>query len=152
MSKSFQVIEAVENWFRQLPIAPNTGGFPARGSIAAALVVLDRLKENYTLKLDDHRASGKAQIKGLTSSSVQKILSRYGETRKFLGEGGRTNRGGPAAVQQLLDCLKPLNLNRESESERVELLEKIQKWLVDKVNDYFNRRRLEIIFDPQKTT
>jgi len=142
----------MQEWFAALPTYSATGGLPARGSIAAALVILERLKKNYQLGLDAHRASGKAQIRGLTSSALKKILASFGECRPFLSEGGRTNRGAPGDVENMLNILRPLELDRESTEARQEVLAECQRFLVEKVRDYHSRKRLEIVYDPARTT
>lgn len=143
-------VSAIEAWFSRLPI--HTDGLPARGSVAAGLVILERLKTEFTLKVDDHRAKGGAQIKGLTASAVRSILTRHGENRPFVKEGGRTNRGTPWVAESLMDAIAPLRLGSLTEGERVQVLDACQTWLAEKVQDYFNRKRVEFVFDPRLTT
>ncbi len=102
MTSKQKVISGFSRWYAHLPIHRPSGG-PARGTIAAALVVLDRIKQDCKLDLDSHRASGKSQIKGVSGTAVARILATFGETRPFLSEGGRTNRGGPGDMAK---CLK----------------------------------------------
>jgi hypothetical protein len=125
---------------------------PARGSVAGSLVVLEGLKENYVLELDQFRTSGKSQIRGVSGSAVQQITERYGETRSFLSEGGRTNRGLAAAISALLDTLRPLGLEGLSSAQRTKILSELQRFLVDKIREYFSRERLKIAYDPTRTT
>jgi hypothetical protein len=145
-------VDVIQLWFQQLPSFSHTAGLPARGSLAAGLVILERLKTDYSLDIDTHRAKGGAQLQGLNPSAVKKIQERFGEFRPLLKEGGRTNRGTPLAAQSLLDALKPLQLELLTAKERVEILDSLQAWLVGKVSEYFNRRRIEVEFDAQLTT
>lgn len=63
---------------------------PAKGSLAGALVVLERLKSEWSLRIDDHTAKGGSQIIGTSGARVAELLAQFGETRPFLSEGGRT--------------------------------------------------------------
>lgn len=144
-------LASFKKWYGRLPIHKPSGG-PARGTIGAALVVLDRLRDDCNLDLSHHQAKGGAQIKGLSATSVAKILDRFGETRPFLKEGGRTNRGGPGDIEQMLVTLRAHNLDRLTSDKRAEVLTELQQFLVNRVKDFHNRQRLKVIFDPAKST
>jgi Domain of unknown function (DUF4928) len=145
-----KALEAFEAWFNRLQHYPKKGDGPARGTIAAALVVLEHLKTNFSLKLEDHRAKGKSQIKGVSPGAVKKILNKHGESRDFLKEGGRTNRGAPGDVEKMLQALRLLK-NERPES-RNEIINYLQDFLVEKVREYHLRQRLKIRYSPQTTT
>ncbi len=89
-------------WYCELSVQRD--GSPARGTVAAALVVLEHLRENFDLRLESHRAPGGAQIKGAGGAAVRRILARFDEDRQFVKEGGRTNRGGPGSIASMLGC------------------------------------------------
>ncbi|HOX58136.1 MAG TPA: DUF4928 family protein [Candidatus Paceibacterota bacterium] len=147
-----QVLRAFEAWFAALPVYPESCG-PARGTIAAALHVLELCKTNYCLNLDSYRtAHGKAQIRGLSPKKVQGILAGFDEHRIYLKETGRTNRGGPGDIGTMLDALRPFELERLPTEERNEILKSLQGFLVERVKDWHNQQRLEPSFDPTKTT
>jgi hypothetical protein len=144
-------IEAIKNWFGGLQVYADK--LPARGTVAGALHLLERLKDNYLLDIDAHRAHGGAQIAGLTPSAIARILERFGETRPFLKEGGRTNRGGPGDLAALLATIKALRLDTKSESQRNNLLSEMQEFIATRlVREYFDRKRIEFAFDPAATT
>lgn len=151
MTPEQQATREFEAWYIALPIYPASGG-PARGTITAALVVLERLQKNYDLSLDSHRAPGKSQIKGTGSTAVSRILSDFGENRPFLKEGGRTNRGVPRDISTMLLALQSAHLENLAAHERTRILEKLQAFLVDKVRDFHNRQRLKLTYDPRKST
>ena len=144
-------LSAFKKWYSGLPIHKPSGG-PARGTIGAALVVLERLKSNYDLDLSHHQAKGGVQISGLSKAAVAKILKQFGENRPFLKEGGRTNRGGPGDIESMLACLRPHNLDQMQADKRLEVLISLQQHLVDRVKDFHNRQRLKVVFDPAKST
>ena len=151
MTDKQKVISGFSRWYAQLSIHRASGG-PARGTIAAALVVLERLKENCNLKLDSHRALGKSQIKGVSGTAVARILSTFGEARPFLKEGGRTNRGGPGDIGKMLEALKSARLDLFPVKERKEIARELQSFLVEKVREFHNRERLKIVYDASKST
>lgn len=151
MSKPQLAFENFKTWYEELPIYPVSGG-PARGTIGAALVVLERLITDYDLSLASHRAAGESQIKGVGKAAVARILAKYGETRAFLNEGGRTNRGVPRDIGKMLDALKRAKLETLSSDQREQILAKLQHFLVDKVCEFHKRQRLKIIYDPSKST
>jgi hypothetical protein len=138
-------------WYENLPVHKASGG-PAKGTIAAALVVLERLKSEFNLDLEAHRAPGGSQIKGASGQAVKKILERFGEKRPFAKEGGRTNRGGPGDIKPMLDALKIARLDTYEASERSSILDDLQQVLVKKVIEFHNRERIKLVYDPSKTT
>ncbi len=146
-----KALEAFKEWFSKLRIHKASGG-PAKGTISAGLVVLERLKTDFNLELQAHRAPGGSQIKGAGGQPLKKILARFGETRPFTAEGGRTNRGGPGEISAMLDTLKSLRLDKIDESARNDTLDELQRFLIDRVVDYHSRQRIKFIFDPTKTT
>lgn len=147
-----RAITCVNEWYEALPRYRASGGGPARGTIAAALWVLERLREEYTLDLQAHLTDGGAQIKGISPANIASILRRFSETRDFLTEGGRTNRGVPRAISDLLAALKTADLADLPKDERNPILERLQTILVDKIQEYHARRRIEPSYDPSKST
>lgn len=147
-----KAVQEFAAWFAGLPTYKGTGELPARGTVAAALVVLEHLKQNYQLDLDAHRAPGQSQLQGLNPAALRKILAQFGETRKFLAEGGRTNRGAPGDVAKMLQTLRSMNLDGLSATARNAVLEQFQAFLVERVKEYHGRKRLQIDYDAGKTT
>ncbi len=137
-------------WFGSLKSHKATGG-PAKGTIAVALVLLEHLKDRYDLNLESHRAPGKSQIKGTGGAAIKRILARFGETRPYLSEGGRTNRGGPGEIEKMLKCLRAMGLEDMNVSDRSAALNGLQAFLVDKVRESLNRQRIRIAYNPSKT-
>jgi hypothetical protein len=139
------------NWYSSLKVVKANNG-PANGSIATALVVLNRLKENYNLDFKTHVADGGMQIKGASGSAVAAILKSFNEERSFAKEGGRTNRGGPSEVKSLLEALKDLNLESTTEKKRNDVLSCMQAFLVERVQDFHNRQKIKLTFNPSLST
>lgn len=139
------------HWYDQLTVYPASGG-PAKGTIGGALVVLDRLKTDYDLDIDKHTTDpGSSQIKGVSGAAVKKILEKYGETRRFVTEGGRTNRGLRGDIITMLETLKKLNLHTYPSEDRNRILSEFQRYLAQKVAEYHSRERLKFVYDPSKS-
>ena len=151
MTKAVRPLDAITNWYDKLPVHKASGG-PAKGTIAAALVVLERLKGACDLELEAHRAPGGSQIKGASGQAVKKILERYGENRPFAKEGGRTNRGGPGDIKLLLDALKNTGIANFADEQRHAVLEELQRFLVGKVIEFHKKERIKLVYDASKTT
>lgn len=143
--------EILDGWYSQLKLYQNN--LPAKGSIAAALVVLDRLQSDYILDISAHVAGGESQIAGLSTKSVERILAAYGETRPLSSVGGRTNRGARGDVAALLTAMKCLNLKLESEDKRNKTLMAMQKHVVEKyVSLQFAVQRVKVAFNGSDAT
>lgn len=138
-------------WYNYLKVVKANNG-PANGSIATALVVLNRLQDNYDLEFSSHIADGGMQIKGASGTAVAVILKSFGEERPFAKEGGRTNRGGPLEVKSLLEMLKTLRLEMDSKESRNEELKGMQFFLVERVKDFHNRQKIKMTFNPSLST
>jgi hypothetical protein len=93
MTPREKALAELRAWCDALPRPRTAGRAPAKGSIAVGLVLLERLKSTFDLNLASHLAPGGAQIQGASGAAVRNILAAFGETRPFVGEGGRTNRG-----------------------------------------------------------
>lgn len=138
-------------WYSSLKVVKANNG-PANGSIATALVVLGRLKDDYNLDFSAHIADGGMQIRGASGAAVAAILKGLGEERPFAKEGGRTNRGGPAELKSLLEALKKLNLENQTKETRNEILLSMMRFLVERVKDFHNRQKIKLTFNPALST
>lgn len=145
-----EAVEELEAWYDGL--RRYSGGFPARGTIAGALVVLERLKEDFDLDINAHTAVGGSQIRGASGEAVRSILARYGETRRFVTEGGRTNRGLRGDIASMLRALADARLDELVGGERNTILYDLQSLLIEKVREFHGRQRLKVSYDPLKST
>lgn len=140
-----------EDWYQSLKFVKANNG-PANGTIAATLVLLERLKENYDLDFETHVAPGGAQIKGASGKAVASILTSFGEIRPFAKEGGRTNRGGQGDIKPLFKSLESLRLDQLSLEERNGILSSFQSFLIARVQDFHNRQKINLVFDVKLST
>ncbi len=142
---------AFEKWYKSLKTVKANSG-PANGTIAATLVLLERLKEDFNINFESHLAPGGAQIKGASGSAVAAILKKFDEYRPFAKEGGRTNRGGQGDIRPLFQVLSSLNLASLNKEYRDQILTIFQQYLVDRVRDFHNRQKLKLVFNPSLST
>jgi hypothetical protein len=139
-------------WFDQLKVHKVSGG-PARGTIAAALLILDKLQSEFNLDLDSYKTKkGQSQIAGLSASAIAGILKKFGETRPFLKEGGRTNRGVAGDMGRMLQSIAEMKLDRLPQRDRNLVLKRLQEFLVELINDFHNRQVLKVLYDPSFST
>jgi len=147
-----QSLLVFEEWYKSLKIVKANGG-PANGTIAAALVILENLQKDYNLNFESHLAPGGAQIKGASGAAVAAILKRFGETRPFAKEGGRTNRGGQGDIKPLFEKLAILKLEELPKEDRNNILIAFQAYLVENgVIAFHNRQKIKISFDHRLAT
>ncbi len=59
--------------------------------------------------------------------------------------------GIPSHMRALLNILAPLKLDALSQAERNVVLAAMQRWLVEKVSEYFSRKRVKFDFVPEQT-
>ncbi|MHB9026081.1 MAG: DUF4928 family protein [Armatimonadota bacterium] len=151
MPTESKALAAFHDWYHALPQYASSDG-PARGVIAAALVVLERMKCSFSLDVEDFLAPNRGQIRGASASAVQRILNDYGETRPYLREGGRTNRGTLGAIADMLLALSNAQLDEIEGATREHLLSTMQLYLVERIQEYHNRKRIEWVYDPAQST
>ena len=108
--------QVLDDWYSRLDLYQDK--LPSKGSIAAALHVLNRLQSDYNSEFGDV-AGGESQITGLSAASLRKVLAEFGETRAMSSVGGRSNRGTRGAVAVLLAAMKPLGLATKPEKDRI---------------------------------
>jgi hypothetical protein len=143
------VLQAFRQWLDGLP---RERDLPDMGTVAVTLVLLENLASEFDLSPEAHRTSGGWQLRGAGGPATRRILARYGETRPFLAEGGRTSRGAADKAVSLLPVLEPLGLERLSDQQRREVIEALQQELVGKVRAFHAGKRLEPVYDPSATT
>ncbi len=142
-------LEAFSEWYDVYGKKKN--GEPIKGTVSGALIVLEHLKDEFNLNISDHTAPKGTQIKGASGVAVKTVLARFGETRQFTGEGGRTNRGLKSSIEAMLDAIAASGVAELPADERIAILESFQQFLASRVAEFFDQQRIQIIYDPQKT-
>lgn len=151
MTLTQKALRAVGEWCAKLDLYQDH--LPSKGSIAAGLHVIGRLRANYRLEVAAHVAEGEAQITGLSASALRSVLAEFGETRILSSVGGRSNRGARGDVARLLDMMRPLHLEQHDEVVRVDVLKAMQQHIViDYVSLFFAAKRVKASFDAALAT
>jgi len=151
MPRTTDAIHTLDIWYDDLDLYADK--LPSKGTIGAALVVLDRLRAKFDLAISSHITGQKAQIKGLSAKLLAKLLKRFGETRTLSAIGGRSNRGGRGDIESLLEKLGELELGQEKASARDELLEAMQEHIVKVyIPRHFAAKKVKATFDRNETT
>ncbi|MBT9260124.1 MAG: DUF4928 family protein [Clostridiales bacterium] len=146
-----ELIQALEEWFHEQTsgvLTPNK-----RYVVCAGLAVLEHMKDHYPLDRE-HYVTEKSQVH-TSGPLIQEILRRFGETREFTREGGRTTRATLAAAESLVELLNNHPCHRElqglSAKDRSEVVRQLQAVLVAHVRRYFDeQQRLRVEFDPAR--
>lgn len=117
---------------------------PERYVVCAGLAVLEIARDSFPLQQSDY-ITAKNQVK-TGGALIKKILNRYGETRKYAAEGGRTTRGTRTAAEKFVSILNSdfAELQYMDVEQKRLIVDHMQGWLVDRVKEYFNRKRIEI--------
>jgi hypothetical protein len=117
-----------------------------KGALCVALVVTRYVKE-HGLPLDPNEllTKGGGQVAGLGRAPVQAILKDYGINRVLAEEGGRTSRGSVGNMRNYVSFLNELNKRGLVD------LDKIEKWWIDRVHEYFAGKPFRLRFDPSKS-
>ncbi|MHA7967393.1 DUF4928 family protein [Paenibacillus sp. CAU 1782] len=117
---------------------------PERYVVCAGLAVLEIARDAFPLQQSDY-ITAKNQVK-TSGALIKKILERYGETRKYAAEGGRTTRGTRTAAEKFVAKLNVefSELQELDDAQKHLIIDQMQGWLVDRVKGYFNRKRIEV--------
>lgn len=149
-----EAVERFQAWFDGLPrhgSPGDTSGLPARGTVAGALVVIEKLKASFDLDLGHHLTPKGGQVSGVSGSAAGRILRRYGESRRLLTEG-RTNRGLIDAVRGMLAVIESLELEELPVDARNAVLDELQGFLAARVTARLNQSGLPFRYDAAQST
>jgi len=145
------VLQELVAWYDQQRPSPDRE--PERYVVCAGLAVLERMKASYPLRPEDY-ITIKNQVR-TSGALIRNILTRFGETRSYASEGGRTTRGTRTAadmlVQRLNNCACRDRLAALDTNDRGDIVHGLQGWLAEKVKEYFNQQRLEVEVDLSKS-
>lgn len=146
LAQRFQA--ALEAWYNAA--RPTSDREPDRYVVCAGLAVLELAREKLPLAREDF-VTPKNQVKKTGGPSIQAILRRYGEERRYASEGGRTTRATVPAAAALVEALNGLTANSPlAASVRIAIADELQRWLVTRVADYFSRQKIEAEIDLSK--
>ncbi|HBM2987479.1 TPA: DUF4928 family protein [Klebsiella aerogenes] len=118
----------------------------------AGLIVSHMVRDG--LPIDDERlySEGKSQVRGLSGSTIEKILGENGENRYFTSEGGRTSRGTVHLAASYRDVLNELNPSLAHTREQLSCISAgLEAFFTTCVRlDYFDKQRISVDIEPSK--
>ena len=117
--------------------------------MAAGLIVLENLRQWFPLPKEQYITPGNR----LRSSGrrVQNILGKHGEQRSFTSEAGRTTSSAVPAAERLAETMNSVEaIGRLTDTQREELINQLQDWLVAHVREYFERQKIAVEIDLTK--
>jgi hypothetical protein len=117
----------------------------------AGLIVSRMMADGMPITDERLYSEGKSQVRGLSGSTISKILEQHGETRLFTREGGRTSRGTIFLAAAFRDVL---NSTHELVSEAVDetlTSNQLEAFFTQCVRlDYFDKQRITVELDYSK--
>lgn len=146
-------LEDIAVWYDSKKTSPR--GAINTNVMAVGMVMLDHMGTAFPLTESAYVSAQASQVKELGGAKVREILARFGETRQFRSEGGRTSRGSLVVARQfaaLLNESQAAGPYLSASPEVKELTrEYIQAWIVALLRDqYFNRARIEAELDHRR--
>lgn len=124
----------------------NVHTFTGKGPLSVALHVTRYAIEcGLPIDAQNLKTDKKGQVKGLSKSRVQFILSQYGISSILAAEAGRTSRGSLDNMELYVQFLNELNIND------ITLLHAIEAWWVQKVKDFFAAKPFRFEYDQSKS-
>lgn len=139
-------LKALTAWFDGEK--PSSVTDPLPYVVCAGLAIAERIREKFPLERDDY-VTERNQVR-ISGPRIKAILSRFGENRPYVKEGGRTTRGTVTAAEKLVMRLNDLQaLGERSPEERNQIADTLQEWLVEKVRIFFDQQKIavELNFD-----
>jgi hypothetical protein len=130
---------------------PDSSKEPKRYVVCAGLAVLEHMRESFPLSEEDYLTPGNQVRTG--GPFIASILAGHGETRLYAKEGARTTRRTRVSAEKLVNSLNSQRIvGQLSDEERNEVIDELQGWLVERVREYFDRKRIEVEIDIEKPT
>lgn len=123
--------------------------------MTVGMVMIDHMAAAFPLAEAVYVSSQGSQVAELGGSKIREILARYGETRPFTSEGGRTSRGSLPLAREFATLLNTnagaSHYQAANDSDQKTIRERIQLWIVTLLQDqYFNRQRIEAELDHRR--
>lgn len=123
--------------------------------MAVGMVMLDHMAAAFPLTDSVYVSARASQVRELGGPKIREILARYGETRPFRSEGGRTSRGSLVLAREFAALLNASRAaapyTSASPAEQAFTRQIMQGWIVVLLQDqYFNRQRIEAEIDHRR--
>lgn len=117
----------------------------------AGLIVSRMMADGIPITDERLYSEGKSQVRGLSGSTISKILEQHGETRIFTREGGRTSRGTIFLAAAFRDVLNSIKVNGDEPVDAVLVSNQLEAFFTQCVRlDYFDKQRITVDLDYNK--
>ena len=142
-------LEALSAWFDGEK--PPSGAEPLRYVVCAGLAVAELMREKFPLERDDY-VTELNQVK-TSGPLIKAILSRFGESRSYVKEGGRTTRATVPSAEKLVKRLNEVKgIGEQSTAQRDHIADTLQAWLFEKVRIFFDQKKINVELNFEKPT
>lgn len=117
----------------------------------AGLIVSRMMADGMPITDERLYSEGKSQVRGLSGSTISKILEQHGETRVFTREGGRTSRGTIFLAAAFRDVLNDTQVNENEPVDAALVSNQLEAFFTQCVRlDYFDKQRITVDLDYSK--
>ena len=119
-------------------------------AVSVGLILCQKLKNKYPLEQSDMDTGG-GQVPGLSAKNVHAIIKRHGITRRYAEEAGRTTRSSANKAKALMARIDAdPDFKNLSEVERRQIVEAMEANLIQRVQAFFARKKLEVAINLSK--
>lgn len=117
----------------------------------AGLIVSRMMADGMPITDERLYSEGKSQVRGLSGTTISRILEQHGETRVFTREGGRTSRGTIFLAAAFRDVLNSTQVNGNEPVDVALVSNRLEAFFTQCVRlDYFDKQRIAVDLDYSK--
>ncbi|WP_313825047.1 DUF4928 family protein [Leclercia sp.] len=148
LSYSEAYLAAAKSWYEG---ERAKGGSINTNVMNAGLIVSRMMADGMPITDERLYSEGKSQVRGLSGSTISKILEQHGETRIFTREGGRTSRGTIFLAAAFRDVLNSIQVNGNEPVDTALVSNQLEAFFTQCVRlDYFDKQRITVDLDYNK--
>ncbi|QIZ51850.1 DUF4928 domain-containing protein [Dickeya zeae] len=141
-------LEAAKSWYES---ERTQNGSVNTNVMNAGLIVSRMMADGIPITDDRLYSEGKSQVRGLSGSTIAKILEQHGETRVFTREGGRTSRGTISLAAAFREVLNNISVDENHPVDTACISFQLEEFFTKCVRlDYFDKQRITVDIDHTK--
>lgn len=147
-SQSEVYLKAAKSWYE----SERTKSGSVNTNVMNAGLIVSRMMAD-GMPITDARlySDGKSQVRGLSGTTISKILEQHGETRIFTREGGRTSRGTIYLAAAFRDVLNNTQIHGSRPLDATFVASQLEGFFTQCVRlDYFDKQRITVDLDYAK--
>lgn len=147
-SQSEVYLKAAKSWYE----SERTKSGSVNTNVMNAGLIVSRMMAD-GMPITDARlySDGKSQVRGLSGTTISKILEQHGETRIFTREGGRTSRGTIYLAAAFRDVLNNTQIHGSEPLDATFVASQLEEFFTQCVRlDYFDKQRITVDLDYTK--